>query len=148
MKKVVVNSGRSDTSFDVAAVEARYKARFVGQFSLKTKDGGWSGDSCGDVYYQNTPPVEGYSHYFALVQNNGACFITSGQSGVDGVLTGIVADNGEIIYSRYRHDYRESTDQSVFIDGGRDYLKCNRMGRTVALRIIDGEFYQLESGEH
>ena len=147
MKKVTVNTGRSNVSFDIAKVEAKYNAKFVGQLALKTRDGGWSSDSCGDVYYQETPPVEGYSKYFALIIQNGSAYITSGASAVDGIITGIVADDGEIIYSRYRHDYRTSTDGTVFIDGGRDYVHCGVGGRCVSLKIVDGEFYQLEDSE-
>jgi outer membrane protein assembly factor BamB len=91
--------------------------------------------------------VEGYSKYFALIIQNGSAYITSGASAVDGIITGIVADDGEIIYSRYRHDYRTSTDGTVFIDGGRDYVRCGRGGRCVSLKIVDGEFYQLEDSE-
>jgi hypothetical protein len=38
-------------------------------------------------------------------------------------IWGVVANDGEVIYSRYRHDYRTSKDGSVMIDGGRDYTK-------------------------
>ena len=147
MKKVVVNAGRSDVCFDIAKVEAKYNAKFVGQLALKTKHGGWSGDSCGDVYYQETPPVEGYSKYFALIMQGGSAFITSGASAVDGIINGVVADDGEIIYSRYRHDYRTSTDGTTWIDGGRDYIRRGMHGRGVALKIVDGEFYELEEAE-
>ena len=30
------------------------------------------------------------------------------------------------------------------IDGGRDYVKCNMGSKTIQLKIIDGEFYELE----
>ena len=52
---------------------------------------------------------------------------------------GIVADNGEVIFSRYRWDYRASEDKSVFIDGGRDYTKCSNPSRLVEIKIEDGE---------
>jgi outer membrane protein assembly factor BamB len=144
MKQVNVNSGRSTAQFKIAAVEEKYNAKFVGQLALKTYHGGWSEDSCGDVYYQETPPVEGYSNYFALIVRDGTVYITSGASAVDGIITGIVANDGEIIYSRYRHDFRTSTDGSVYIDGGRDYTKCNMISRCVSLTVIDGEFYKVD----
>lgn len=147
MKKITVNSGRSDAQFNIEKVEAKYNAKFVGQFALKTKDGGWSGDSCGDVYYQEKVPVEGYSNYFALIIQMGSTYITSGASGVSGIINGVIADDGEIIYSRYRHDYRTSTDGSTFIDGGRDYVRGGTHGRYIQMKVIDGEFYQLEDHE-
>jgi hypothetical protein len=50
-------------------------------------------------------------------------------------MTGIVADNGEVIYSRYRHDFVYSTDRSVFVDGGRDYVKSSMHGRRVTIAL-------------
>ena len=146
MKKVTVNRGDADVIANIAKVEEKYNAKFVGQLCLKTSDGMWAGDSCGDVYYQETPPVEGYSHYFALIMQRGSLYITSGASAVEGTISGVVADDSEIIYSRYRHDYRTSKDGSCFIDGGRDYTKTNR--NTIGLKIIDGEWYQLEEEDY
>ena len=144
MKKIIVNSGRADAQFNIEKVEAKYNAKFVGQLALKTRDGGWSGDSCGDVYYQEVPPVEGYSKYFALIIQGGDAYITSGASAVEGIIAGVIADDGEIVYSRYRHDMRYSTDKSTFIDGGRDYVRGGATGRYINMKIVDGEWYQLE----
>jgi len=144
MKKITVNNGAADAITNIAKVEERYKAKFVGQLALKTAGGGWTSDDCGDVYWQPNPPVEGYSNYFAIINRGGSAYITNGASAVEGIITGIVADNSEIIYSRFRHDMRYSTDKSVFIDGGRDYVKCNLGGRTVQLMIVDGEWYEAE----
>lgn len=144
MKKIVVNSGREDAQFDIAKVETKYNAKFVGQFCLKTKSGSW-GEFPADVYWQEKPPVEGYSNYFALIIQMGSAYITSGASAVEHPITAIVADDGEVIYSRYRHDYRASKDGSVFIDGGRDYTKSSVGGRFVTLKVVDGEFYEVSA---
>lgn len=144
MKKVIVNTGREDAICDISKIEEKYKAKWVGQLCLRTKDGGWHGDDCGDVYYQETPPVDGYSKYFALIVQFGALYITSGASAVEGVIDAVEADNSEVIYSRYRHDYRTSKDGSVFIDGGRDYVRCSLHGRKFQMKIIDGEFFEIE----
>lgn len=147
MKKITVNNGRDDVKFDIAKIEEKYNAKFVGQLCLRTKDGGWQSDDCCDIYYQEIPPVKGYSKYFALVIQGGAAYITGGATAVEGVIAGIVANDGEIIYSRYRHDYRTSTDGTAVIDGGRDYVKCSTGGKTIAMKIIDGEFYELDDSD-
>ena len=147
MKKITVNNGRDDCRFNIDAVEKKYNAKFVGQLCLRTKTGGWQGDECADVFYQATPPVDGYSNYFALIIQGGTTYITSGASAVEGVIDGVIADDGEIIYSRYRHDGRYSKDRSAFIDGGRDYLRCSMPCVNIRMKIIDGEFYQLEEGD-
>ena len=148
MKKLTtVNTGRNGTMFDIAIVEAQYNAKFVGQLCLRVQQGGWHGDEFGEVYWQETPPVKGYSHYFALIRQNGTTYITSGASAVEGIIDGILADDGEIVYSRYRHDMRYSTDKSVWIDGGRDYVRTSVGRRAVPMIIVDGEFYEIEPGD-
>jgi hypothetical protein len=144
VKKVVVNSGRDDAQFKIDQVESEYNAKFVGQFCLKTVDGGWA-NSPTDVYYVQNPDTSlGHSHYFGLFSRNGTTYITRGDSGVEPDISAVIAHDGEIIYSRYRHDYRVSNDQSVFIDGGRDYTR-GPSGTYATLKVIDGEFYQYES---
>lgn len=144
MKKITVNSGRGDAQFDIDKVESKYNARFVGQFCLKTVDGGWS-ESPADVYYAPNPDKsQGHSHYFGLIIQHGQLYITRGDSGVESDISAAVADDGEIIYSRYRHDYRTSADGSTFIDGGRDYTHCG-VGRYITIRVVDGEFYEVDT---
>lgn len=145
MKKVTVNTGRDNSIFNIEKVEKQYDAHYVGQFCLKDKFGGWA-NSLADVFWQKTPPIEGYSNYFALFQRGSEIYITSGASAVEGVIFGIRADDGEIIYSRYRHDYRSSKDGSVFIDGGRDYVRASS-NKYLQLKVVDGEFYELEPGD-
>ena len=45
----------------------------------------------------------------------------------------------EVIYSRFRHDYRLTEDGTCMIDGGRDYLKSNGAGRLVKMKIVEDE---------
>lgn len=142
-----VNNGREDSIFKIPEVEAKYNAKYVGQLALRDSNGSWSEDWPGEVFYQEKPPVEGYSHYFALINRRGTIYITSGASAVEGVITGIAAKDGEIIYSRYRHDMRYSSDKSVWIDGGRDYIRTAGGGHLVLLKVIDGKWFQLEEHE-
>ena len=141
---VVVNNGRDDAQFDINKVEIKYGAKFVGQFCVKTRDGGWA-NSPADVYWQAVPPIKGYSNYFALIQQHGTVYITSGASAVEPLINAVVAKDGEIIYSRFRHDYRTSTDGSADIDGGRDYVRRAKGGRDILLKIVDGQFYEVEA---
>ena len=132
-----IDIGDNHHGFDHSAVEKKYNAKYVGHFALN-QGSGWT-EIPAAVYYQETPP-NGYSKYMGLVvYPSGAVYITGAQSAADVVMVGIVADNGDVIYSRFRHDYRTSADDSVTIDGGRDYTKTSgRGGRAVYLQIIDG----------
>lgn len=120
--------GHNNTSFHpikIDVIEEHYNAKFVGDFCVKTKGGGWSEIPVAVFYQPNPDFSKGHTHYFGIFcdpQNK--LMITDASSAFDEPIEGIIADNGEVIFSRYRHDYRSSMDRSVTIDGGRDYLRC------------------------
>jgi hypothetical protein len=89
------------------------------------------------IFYSTEPHPRG-SNYLGIYYYKGLLMITNAITATETIITGIKAQNGEIIYSRYRHDYRESKDGSVFIDGGRDYTRHSG-GELVELKIINGE---------
>lgn len=140
-KLTTVNTCRDDCPFKIEQVEAHYKAKFVGMLPGKTRDGSWALDPLA-VFYQETPPVKGYSNYMGLLIRDGKTYITSGASAVEGIIVGAVAANGEIIYSNCRWDMRHSKDGSVWIDGGRDYVRTGG-AKLINMVIIDGEFHEL-----
>lgn len=110
------------------AVEEKYNASFVGYFSIKDKDGKYT-DSPVEVYYQPNPKTElGHTNYFGLFQRDGTTFICNAASAFEEPISGIKAENGNIIFSGHNHDYRRSSDNSVFVDGGRSYLRCGFSG--------------------
>jgi hypothetical protein len=94
------------------------------------------------VFYGKTAhPVSG-SRYFALYRAD-TIMITDGSFIEDQEITGAVAEDGEVVFSRSRHDFVTSSDGSVFIDGGRAYTKTNT-GNLVTLLVRDGVLRILE----
>lgn len=132
-----LNTRRENCPFKIDAVEKKYNATYVAELCLKF-NGSWV-NSPAYVFYQEKPPVEDYSHYFALIIKPSGAFITSGASAVEGTIWAVEADDGEIIYSSYRHDYHQSKDKSVIIDGGRDYIKSST-NKVIGLEIKEGKF--------
>lgn len=132
-----INMGEPYWAFDHAKVEDLHNARYVGDFCLRTKNGGWS-EVPAAVFWQETPPQPGYSNYFALYRDDyeGRLLITSGASVAEGVWDAVIAASGEIVFSRWRHDCRTSADGTAMADGGRDYFRG--YGRRVTLRLDDG----------
>ena len=63
------------------------------------------------------------------------------------LITAAVAADGEIIYSRCRHDYNVSKDRSAWIDGGRDYTRSSSGNHFITLKVIEGEWYELEADD-
>lgn len=122
----------------IDVVEEMYKATFVGDFCLKLRDGSWT-DHPIAIFYQPNPDIEaGHSHYFGVhVTHQNQIYLTDGKSAFENGITGAIADNGEVIFSRFRHNFVSSQDGSISIDGGRDYTKLigSNPNRTVKLVI-------------
>lgn len=91
------------------------------------------------VFYGDVAHPVSQSRYFALYYNSidGGLMITDGSFIENQEIVGVVAMDGEIIFSRHRHDYRTSSDGSVFVDGGRDYTRTNT-SKKVLVKVIDG----------
>lgn len=104
-------------------VQDHYGGTYVGYFCTKRPDGSWN-ETPVDVFYQPNPDVsKGHSHYFGVFRRDSGMYITNAISVTEQPMLGVIANDGEVLVSRYRHDYRRSNDGSVFIDGGRDYTK-------------------------
>lgn len=138
-----INMGEPYWPFDHAKVEKLRNARYVGDLCLRTKHGGWSEVPVA-VFWQETPPQPGYSNYFGLYRDieTGTLLITSGASAAEGVWEGAIAQSGEIVFSRWRHDCRTSADGTAMADGGRDYFRG--YGRQVTLRLVDGRMVMVD----
>lgn len=129
MQIVEVSRDQKDllVPINIEAVEKKKNAKFICETCIRTSNGNWS-DEPVQLYWQEAPPVKGYSNYFAifvrrdLMDGTPRVFITSGESAVKDPISAI-RHNGEIGYSRCRHDFRWVGGQEVAIDGGRDYTK-------------------------
>jgi len=127
----------------LARIEAKYEAKYVCETCLRDKRGGWVNSSVSIFYQPDASKVpEGGSQWFGLFFTKGLLdesrlMICNAITAVEEDIIGIVADNGDVIYSRFRHDYRWSPDKSVMIDGGRDYDRHNMGGPLVTLRIVE-----------
>lgn len=141
----VINECRMFTPESVKKIEERYNAKYVFESCLKNRDGGWVNFPAA-IFYTKEPHPEG-SNYFAMYFDDaGSIFITDAKKTVDTVHTGIKTDKG-ILYSRYRHDYREVDGK--FIDGGRDYLRYGGGSHIdqddlVEFTVKDGELVIME----
>jgi hypothetical protein len=124
-------------SLKTDVVEQMYNAKYIGAWAVKTKDGGWSLHPV-EVFYQPVLKDPSHSHYFGIYLGPEAhVYICNANSAFSEPIYGVVADNGEIVVSGHRHDYRTSSDGSAFIDGGRDYTRTNR--KPIELTMVDGE---------
>lgn len=136
--------------FDIEKIEKRYKAKYLGDFSVKNKDGDWT-DSPVSVFYQSNPDKsKGHTNYFGLrgiyvlVNDNpvlDGIYISNAESAFSQPLTAIKTDEGDYLISGYRHDFNKKDE--YMIDGGRAYIRCNMKGKLVKLIVSHDEFIEV-----
>lgn len=119
----------------VKAIEDKFNALYVGEFPALAQPGWYTSVPC-RVFFSKTPDyTKGHKDYFGILSDNEGIRIFSMQWIKDKEIIGVVADDGEVIISRYRHDFKYSTDGSVCIDGGFDYCHTNRADRLIRLKF-------------
>ena len=123
----------------IRKISEMYGGKYLGYWAIKDKNGNWS-EMPVDVFYQPNPDrSKGHTNYFGMYRNfNDQVMITNAESAFSQPITGVVTDDGEVIVSRYRHDY--VTKDNRMIDGGRDYVRSSTIGPFVTITIKDDEF--------
>ena len=118
------NVGYHFGSKGIKIIEEKYGAKYMGYWCTKRLGGNWH-ETPVDVFYQPNPDIDkGHTHYFGIYCNDmGMVMITEASSAFSVPIVGAVCDDGEVIVSRYRHDY--VVKKGAMIDGGRDYTKTN-----------------------
>jgi hypothetical protein len=108
------------TEDGISKIEEKYNAKYVLEACIKDANGQWANMPCA-IFYSEVAHPQG-SNYFALYYSarHNTYMITNGLSAVDGVEFNGIESEGEVVYSRYRHDFRKHKN-GAFIDGGRDY---------------------------
>lgn len=116
----------------IAKIENMYNARYVFESCLKTRDGGWCNYPVAIFYTERAHPQG--SNYMGLYRNDfGEFMVTDGISATEPFDALQIGE--DIIYSRYRHDYRHY--KGAMVDGGRDYFKRSAdRGKPVKLKVI------------
>ncbi len=143
-----VNVGvREYRSLNYEAVEDKFGCRWVADLCVRTVGGGWSEIPVA-VFYQPVLKDPSHSHYLGICRRGEAWMITNAISAADGVWEGI-RHNDEIVFSRFRHDFRTGQHGGPAVDGGRDYFRVvGDGGERVTLRIVEDRFVEMwsESG--
>jgi hypothetical protein len=117
-----------------------YNAKYMGYWCTKNLRDVWT-ESPVDVFYVAEPDrSKGHTNYFGMFKRGDTSYITDASSAFTAPITGILTKDGEVIVSRFRHDY--IMKDGYMIDGGRDYLRCSAdsLQTFVNVSVEDGEF--------
>lgn len=132
-----IDYGKTTLPLDVAKIEEMYEAKYICDMSIQNKIGGWT-ERPAQIYWQKNPPMGHQQHFAIFITGDGRPAITSAAclKGID--IDGVLIDDEVVIFSRYRHDYREY--KNIGIDGGRDYTRLMGMyerAKRVVLQFED-----------
>lgn len=119
----------------VKAIEDKFDAIYVGEFPAMAQPGWYTSVPCRVFFSKNPDYAKGHQDYFGIISDNEGIRIFSMQWIKDKEIIGVVADDGEVVISRCRHDFSTSRDGSVHIDGGFDYCHTNRVDRLIRLKF-------------
>jgi hypothetical protein len=130
-------------SAGISKIEEKYGAKYMGYWCTKRPSGGWNEQPV-DVFYQPDPDTtKGHTHYFGMFYRDDVLYITEASTAFSDPIAGIPTDDGEVIVSRYRHDYVEKDGR--MIDGGRDYTRSS-IHPTVII-TVDGDKFVVSERE-
>ena len=139
----IKTSTESKDNLNIDKIEQKFNVKYIGDFCIKTKQSNW-GNFPVSIFYQEKPKIElGHTHYLGVYYNSliSKAVLVNGESAFSKNIVGVIADNGQIVISSYRHGFITSDDESVSIDGGRDYTIITPPNRkTVHLKMINGKF--------
>lgn len=122
----------------IKKIEELKNAKYMGYWCTKRLDGKSWNERPVDVFYVENPDREkGHSNYFGMFVQNGAVYITNAESAFTEPMIGAICEDGEVIVSRYRHNYIEKG--GAMIDGGRDYVRSN-LCKLATVTVNGGEF--------
>jgi hypothetical protein len=92
-------------------------------------------ETIADVFYRETPHPEFGNKYFAVLFRDNKPYIANADRVEDFTFGMVENDDGDLEYSRSRHDYKQFKNGNM-IDGGRDYIRSN--GRVLVFVVRDG----------
>jgi hypothetical protein len=132
------------TEKQISIAEDKYGAKYMGYWCTKRPSGGWN-EAPVDVFYQPNPDTsKGHTHYFGLFIQEGTLWITNAASAFEEPIAGIICEDGEVIVSRFRHDYVTKGDR--MIDGGRDYTRAS-LHPGAQVTVVDDKFVVETNGQ-
>ena len=119
-------------------IEEKYGAKYMGYWCTKRLDGKSWNERPVDVFYQPNPDTsKGHTNYFGMFVQEDTVWITNAITAFEEPITGVICEDGEVIVSRYRHDYVTKGDRMV--DGGRDYVRSS-LHPMAKIEVVDGQF--------
>ena len=129
----------------ISLIEQKYQATYMGYWCTKKPSHDWN-ESPVDVFYVENPDrTKGHTNYFGMFKREGVVYITDASSAFNASIRGVLCEDGEVLVSRYRHDY--VVKDSHMVDGGRDYMRCSSNSPQAAVFVVNGKYVCVETDD-
>lgn len=134
----------------IGMVEQEYNCRYVCEWNTINK-ADKTNDSPIALFWQEVPHPRG-SNWMGMFLKGKEVYVCDGESASRLPIMGYVSNSNQVLFSKHRHDFRQSNDGSVTVDGGREYtrilgnVRCQQvwlLPQKGELRIIDESAAQL-----
>lgn len=97
-----------------------------------------------DVFFRETPHPEFGNRYFAIFAAKDGVRITDADCVEEYTFVCIPDLNGNLHYSRYRHDFVD-LDTGSFVDGGRAYVRIGGdLDNNYTFKVVNGQFVEVD----
>lgn len=133
------------SSEGIKKIEGLRQAIHMGFWCTKSPKGGWNERPVDVFYVANPDTSRGHTNYFGIFHQEDKVFICDAASAFSEPIWGMLGNQGHVLVSKYRHDYRE--DGEIMVDGGRDYFKRSGAGKSVRV-TVDGSEFKFEVAEY
>jgi len=133
-----INKGSQIVPVNILNVERDFEAEYIADLCIReVLTNNWSEEPYA-VFW--TPIIRKPEHscYFGIRPDYSETCVVNAISVTEGVWVASESNDGEIIFSRFRHDNRISKDRSAMVDGGREYLRYR--GKIRELKIVGSDF--------
>lgn len=130
---MAIISNRLFTEEQIAKLEKAYNAKYILDTSIRAKGGGWANMPVAVFYTEEAHPKG--SNYLGIFIKEGKLYVTDAISATE-AFPALLLENGDLMVSRYRHDY--FTHGGYMVDGGREYIRSSGNG-THVLAYISGD---------
>ena len=111
----------SVTAKGIDKIEELYNCRYVCEWNTTDSSGRISTYPL-LIFWNDVAHPQG-SNWMALFKAGGEWVVRDGISASRVPILAGVSNNGQAMFSKNRHDYRQSHDYSITLDGGRDYTR-------------------------
>lgn len=108
----------SDESLE--KIEKAYNCRYVTEWNTKSSDGGYNPPRL--IFWSDTPHPRG-SNWLAFYRHEREWYVADGISVTEVPICCMLSNDKQLLFSKSRHDFRTSFDNSISVDGGRDYMR-------------------------